>query len=203
MHIPVLIHSPGTLLTANYYILTELIVLEPCLSVWNGGLQLFYCSEALSGTEGYNYSTVQEPCLERKIPETELLSITEIPEGLDVKEWLALHSEYSTINNIHLHYNVQCTMYKAVLQKLQRALKCLDILRRFVCKFLLHFLKFMSNGRPTVEKASYIHFWSFVYQNLEIFLKNPEIFSCLSTFIINFLANICLSTNIRKLSANF
>ena len=152
----------------------------------------------MSGTEGYNYSTVQEPCLERKIPETELLSITEIPEGLDVKEWLALHSEYSTINNIHLHYNIQCTMYKAVLQKLQRALKCLDILRRFVCKFLLHFLKFMSNGRPTVEKASYIHFWSFVYQNLEIFLKNPEIFSCLSTFIINFLANICLSTNIKN-----
>ena len=30
-----------------------------------------------------------------------------------------------------------------------------------------------SVGRPTVEKASFIHFWSFVYQNLEIFFKKP------------------------------
>ena len=35
----------------------------------------------------------QEPCLERKIQEDELLSITEVPEGLDPNEWLALHSE--------------------------------------------------------------------------------------------------------------
>ena len=31
--------------------------------------------------------------MERKIPETELLSLTEIPDGLDVKEWIALHSK--------------------------------------------------------------------------------------------------------------
>jgi len=35
---------------------------------------------------------LQEPCLERKIPETDLLSLTEIPEGLELKEWLALHT---------------------------------------------------------------------------------------------------------------
>lgn len=35
---------------------------------------------------------LQEPCLERKIQEDELLSITEVPEGLDPNEWLALHT---------------------------------------------------------------------------------------------------------------
>lgn len=35
---------------------------------------------------------LQEPCLERKIPETELNYITEIPEGLECREWLALHT---------------------------------------------------------------------------------------------------------------
>jgi len=35
---------------------------------------------------------LQEPCLERKIQEEELLSITEVPDGLDANEWLALHT---------------------------------------------------------------------------------------------------------------
>lgn len=35
---------------------------------------------------------LQEPCLERKIQEDELLSITEVPDGLDANEWLALHT---------------------------------------------------------------------------------------------------------------
>jgi len=35
---------------------------------------------------------LQEPCLERKIQEDELLSITEVPDGLDSNEWLALHT---------------------------------------------------------------------------------------------------------------
>jgi len=35
---------------------------------------------------------LQEPCLERKIQEDELMSITEVPEGLDPNEWLALHT---------------------------------------------------------------------------------------------------------------
>ncbi|XP_023346111.1 MOB kinase activator-like 2 [Eurytemora carolleeae] len=35
---------------------------------------------------------LQEPCLEKRIPEVELMSITEVPEGLDTKEWLALHT---------------------------------------------------------------------------------------------------------------
>lgn len=43
-----------------------------------------------SGDEAKLY--LQEPCLERKIPETDLLSLTEIPEGLEIKEWLALHT---------------------------------------------------------------------------------------------------------------
>ena len=60
-----------------------------------------------------------------------------------------------------------------------------------------------SDGRPTVEKASFIHFWPVVWQNLLIFYKNPAIFIYLSTFIIHFAANILnLSANVRKLSAN-
>lgn len=35
---------------------------------------------------------LQEPCLERKIQEDDLLSITEVPNGLDANEWHALHT---------------------------------------------------------------------------------------------------------------
>jgi len=35
---------------------------------------------------------LQEPCLERKIQEEDLLSITEVPSGLDPNEWHALHT---------------------------------------------------------------------------------------------------------------
>lgn len=54
---------------------------------------------------------LQEPCLERKIPETELLSLTEIPDGLDVKEWLALHTIgfFEHINLIYGTISEFCT----------------------------------------------------------------------------------------------
>jgi len=35
---------------------------------------------------------LQEPCLERKVQEDDLLSITEVPSGLDANEWHALHT---------------------------------------------------------------------------------------------------------------
>lgn len=35
---------------------------------------------------------LQEPCLERKVHEDDLLSITEVPSGLDANEWHALHT---------------------------------------------------------------------------------------------------------------
>jgi len=35
---------------------------------------------------------LQEPCLERKIPDPDLLSLTEFQEGLDINEWLASHT---------------------------------------------------------------------------------------------------------------
>jgi len=35
---------------------------------------------------------LQEPCLEIQIQENDLLSITEVPNGLDSNEWLALHT---------------------------------------------------------------------------------------------------------------
>lgn len=55
---------------------------------------------------------LQEPCLERKIPETELLSITEVPEGLDVKEWLALHTIgfFEHINLLYGTISEFCTL---------------------------------------------------------------------------------------------
>ena len=37
-------------------------------------------------------SLCQEPCLERKVQEDDLMSITEVPLGLDANEWHALHS---------------------------------------------------------------------------------------------------------------
>ena len=37
-------------------------------------------------------SLYQEPCLERKVQEDDLMSITEVPLGLDANEWHALHS---------------------------------------------------------------------------------------------------------------
>ena len=37
-------------------------------------------------------SLYQEPCLERKVQEDDLMSITELPLGLDANEWHALHS---------------------------------------------------------------------------------------------------------------
>lgn len=55
---------------------------------------------------------LQEPCLERKIPETELLSITEVPEGLDVNEWLALHTIgfFEHVNLIYGTVSEFCTL---------------------------------------------------------------------------------------------
>lgn len=55
---------------------------------------------------------LQEPCLERKIPETELLSITEVPEGLDVNEWLALHTIgfFEHVNLIYGTISEFCTL---------------------------------------------------------------------------------------------
>lgn len=35
---------------------------------------------------------LQEPCLERKVQEDDLMSITEVPLGLDANEWHALHT---------------------------------------------------------------------------------------------------------------
>jgi len=35
---------------------------------------------------------LQEPCLERKIPDPDLLSLTDFPDGLDINEWLASHT---------------------------------------------------------------------------------------------------------------
>lgn len=35
---------------------------------------------------------LQEPCLERKVQEDDLLCITEVPSGLDANEWHALHT---------------------------------------------------------------------------------------------------------------
>ena len=40
----------------------------------------------------HHHSVVQEPCLERKVQEDDLMSITEVPLGLDANEWHALHS---------------------------------------------------------------------------------------------------------------
>jgi len=62
-----------------------------------------------SGDETKLY--LQEPCLERKIPETELLSLTEIPDGLDVKEWIALHTIgfFEHINLIYGTISEFCT----------------------------------------------------------------------------------------------
>jgi len=55
---------------------------------------------------------LQEPCLERKIPETELLSLTEVPEGLDTKEWLALHTIgfFEHINLVYGTISEFCTL---------------------------------------------------------------------------------------------
>ena len=47
---------------------------------------------------------VQEPCLERKVQEDDLLSITEVPSGLDANEWHALHSEFGFIS---IHYQTR------------------------------------------------------------------------------------------------
>jgi len=54
---------------------------------------------------------LQEPCLERKIPESELNYITEIPEGLESKEWLALHTIgfFEHINLIYGTISEFCT----------------------------------------------------------------------------------------------
>jgi len=54
---------------------------------------------------------LQEPCLERKIPETELNYITEIPEGLESREWLALHTIgfFEHINLIYGTVSEFCT----------------------------------------------------------------------------------------------
>jgi len=47
---------------------------------------------------------LQEPCLERKVQEDDLLSITEVPSGLDANEWHALHSEWEFIS---IHYQTR------------------------------------------------------------------------------------------------
>jgi len=54
---------------------------------------------------------LQEPCLERKIPESELNYITEIPEGLESREWLALHTIgfFEHINLIYGTISEFCT----------------------------------------------------------------------------------------------
>jgi len=54
---------------------------------------------------------LQEPCLERKIPDSDLLSLTEIPEGLDSKEWIALHTIgfFEHINLIYGTISEFCT----------------------------------------------------------------------------------------------
>ena len=50
------------------------------------------CPAQLSDSSSLN-CLLQEPCLERKVHEDDLLSITEVPSGLDANEWHALHSE--------------------------------------------------------------------------------------------------------------
>lgn len=55
---------------------------------------------------------LQEPCLERKVHEDDLLSITEVPSGLDANEWHALHTIgfFEHINLLYGTISEFCTL---------------------------------------------------------------------------------------------
>lgn len=41
---------------------------------------------------------LQEALLERKLPELDMRQLVDLPDGLDYNEWLASHSQYTTIH---------------------------------------------------------------------------------------------------------
>jgi len=55
---------------------------------------------------------LQEPCLERKVQEDDLMSITEVPLGLDANEWHALHTIgfFEHINLLYGTVSEFCTL---------------------------------------------------------------------------------------------
>ena len=54
-------------------------------------------SQGLDGDGGAVKLYLQRPLLELRIPEPDLIFLTDLPGGLDSNEWIALHSEWCSL----------------------------------------------------------------------------------------------------------